>query len=261
MTPVLMYHEIAPRSATSSRLAVTPDAFAAQLEFLAAHDFSTVTASAFAAAQAAGLPRPARTVVLTFDDGYADFHHQALPLLRKHGFTATVFVTTGWLADAGKHRAGRPPGSMLSWSQLAEMAAAGIEIGAHSHQHFQLDQIGTDRLRAELTVSKSLLEDGLGQAVPGLAYPFGYSGAPVRRAARRAGYDYAFSVANLMASAGQDRFALPRLTVKASTGLDAFGRAAHGRDLGQLYRADQLLTKGYALVRRSRALAASVRGR
>jgi peptidoglycan/xylan/chitin deacetylase (PgdA/CDA1 family) len=255
-----MYHEIAARSATASRLAVPPEAFEAQLEFLATNDFTTVTASALAAALATGVPLPERTVVITFDDGFADFHQRALPLLNRYGFTATVYVTTGWIEDAGKHSAGRRPGPMLSWSQVAEAAAAGIEIGAHSHQHPQLDQLGADRLRTELTVSKSLLEDGLGRAVPGLAYPFGYSNSPVRRAATQAGYGYACAVANLMATAGQDPFALPRLTVKASTGLAAFGRAVHGQDIRRMYRAEHVLTKGYALVRRSRAILAGVPG-
>jgi peptidoglycan/xylan/chitin deacetylase (PgdA/CDA1 family) len=254
MPPVLMYHEIAARPETASRLAVPPEAFAAQLEFLATNGFTTVTASRLAAALATGAPLPERTVVLTFDDGFADFHHRALPLLCRYGFTATVFVTTGWVADAGQHSAGRRPGPMLSWSQIAEAAAAGIEIGAHSHQHPQLDQLRTGRLQTELTVSKSLLEDGLGMAVPGLAYPFGYSSMAVRRAVRQAGYAYACAVANQVTTAGQDQFALSRLTVKASTGPGAFSRAVRGQDIHRMYRRDRLLTKGYALIRRSRAI-------
>jgi hypothetical protein len=74
----------------------------------------------------------------------------------------------------------------------------------------------------------------------------------------RAGYGYAFAVANLIAESGQDRFALPRLTVKDSTGLDAFSRAVRGHDIHRMYRADHLLTKGYALVRRSRAIVAGI---
>jgi peptidoglycan/xylan/chitin deacetylase (PgdA/CDA1 family) len=259
MLPVLMYHEIAARPETASRLAVPPEAFEAQLEYLATNGFTTLTASAFAVAVATGAPLPERTVVLTFDDGFADFHERALPLLSRYGFTATVFVTTGWMADAGKHSAGRRPGPMLSWSQIAEAAAAGIEIGAHSHQHPQLDQLAKDRLRIELTLSKSLLEDRLGMAVPGLAYPFGYSSSPVRRMVTQAGYAYACAVANLMANAGHDQFALPRLTVKAATGLGAFSRAVQGRDIQRMYRADHLLTKGYAVVRRSRATITGIR--
>jgi len=254
-----MYHEISARPDTTfNRLAVTPQAFAAQLEYLVKHGFTTFTASAIAAALATGAPLPERAVVLTFDDGFADFHERALPLLRQYGCTATLFVTTGWIADVGQHAAGRRPGRMLAWSQIIEAAADGIEIGAHSHAHPQLDQLGRKRLRAELTVSKRLLEDALGTSVPGLAYPFGYSSVAVRRVAIEAGYAYACAAGNAMASPQRDLFALPRLTVKASTGEGAFCHAASGQSLSKVYRADRMLTKGWAVVRRTRAIVTGV---
>ena len=80
--PILMYHEIAPPSETSSRLAVSPDAFSSQLAHLHDEGYQTVTAVELANALvhgAGGLPD--RPVVLTFDDGYADFHSKAMPLL------------------------------------------------------------------------------------------------------------------------------------------------------------------------------------
>src|SRR5215475_6267487 len=143
MVPILVYHEIStPPDTVFGRLAVTPQAFETQLEYLIKDGFTTFTASALAAALATGAALPERAVVLTFDDGFANFHECALPLLRQHGCTATLFVTTGWIADVGRCAAGRRPGRMLTWSQIAEAAADGIEIGAHSHTHPQLDQLG-----------------------------------------------------------------------------------------------------------------------
>ncbi len=96
--PVLMYHEIADATATSSGLAVDPEAFAGQLAYLRDAGFTTVTAGALAKVLADGAGAlPERPVVLTFDDGYSDFHSRALPLLKQHGHTATVFQTTGWV--------------------------------------------------------------------------------------------------------------------------------------------------------------------
>jgi peptidoglycan/xylan/chitin deacetylase (PgdA/CDA1 family) len=254
MVPILMYHDIAERTAAGTRLCVPPRDFAAQLGYLADNGFSTVTAGALAA----GAAVKERTVVLTFDDGFADFHAHALPVLNRYGFTATVFVTTGWIADAGRYSAGQRPGTMLSWSQVAEAAAAGIEIGAHSHGHPQLDQLGKDRLQSELTISKGLLEDALGAQVPGLAYPFGYSSSRVRRVAAEAGYSYACAVGNVLPHPEADGFALGRLTVRAGLDLDTFGRAVHGRGISRIYRTDRALTKGYAILRRGRAIMAGV---
>jgi peptidoglycan/xylan/chitin deacetylase (PgdA/CDA1 family) len=254
--PVLMYHEIATTTETASKLAVSPDAFAAQLRYLHGHGFTTLTAAAAAAALAGGNHRlPARSIVLTFDDGFADFHREALPALLRYGFTATLFVTTGWIQDAGRFSAGRRPGRMLTWSQIAEIASAGVEIGAHSHRHPELDQLSGQRLRTELRQSRAQLEDRLGRQAPGMAYPFGYSNPRVRQAVREAGHQYAYAVGNVIARTGADPFALPRLTVRRSTSPAAFADIAHGRNLWPLFRKDRVLTKGWAVVRRTRSMA------
>ena len=258
VAPVLMYHEIAGRAQTGSRLAVPPGAFAAQLAHLHAAGFTTLTASALAAAVSGGGVLPERPVVLTFDDGFADFHREVLPLLDRYGFTATVFVTTGWIQDAGPRSAGRRPGRMLSWGQIAEAAGAGVEIGAHSHRHPALDQLAGAELRRELRDSKALLEDRLGGPVPGLAYPFGYSSARVRGAVRAAGHQYACAVGNTIAGPGWDPFAVPRLTVRRSTGLRSFDQIVHARRLPVIFMKDRSLTRGWAVVRRTRAMLAGV---
>lgn len=258
MVPILMYHEISGHPDIAGKLAVPPRTLAGQLEYLASHGFTTCTVSALAAALATGTPLPERAVVLTFDDGFADFHECALPLLHRYGCAATLFVTTGWIADAGQRATGRRPGRMLAWSQIIEAAASGIEIGAHSHCHPQLDQLGRSRLWAELTVSKGLLEDALGTPVPGLAYPFGYSSARVRRAAIGADYAYACAVGNVLAGPRHDPFALPRLTVRATTGESAFGLAVRGQGISKIYRTDHVLTRGWAVVRRTRAIVTGV---
>jgi len=254
--PILMYHEVAGPEDTASPLAVPPASFADQIAALAGNGFTAVTAATLAAAWAGQASLPHRPVVITFDDGFADFHQAALPVLAEHGFTATVFVTTGWIEDARTAApAARPrPARMLSWQQILESAGAGIEIAAHSHTHPQLDQLPPAGLAGELSISKHQLEDRLGVPVPGMAYPFGYSGAGVRRAVRAAGYRYACAVANGIASPHSDRLALPRLTVRRSTRPGTFARVVHGQQVPLIYARDRSLTKGYAVVRRTRAV-------
>jgi peptidoglycan/xylan/chitin deacetylase (PgdA/CDA1 family) len=248
--PTLMYHSIGG----SDRLAVRPDVFAENLAYLREHRFTPISLTVLArwvderARGRAEIRLPDRPVLITFDDGYGDAHEHALPILSRYGFPAAVFVTTGWLRGPGTRAVNRPPGRMLTWTQVRELAEHGIEIGAHSHSHAQLDQLSDADLRDELSRSRGLLEDRLGRSVTTMAYPYGYSSARVRRAVRAAGYAAACAVANRTVDVDADILALPRLTVRASTSRAAFARALDGRG----FLADRALTKGYALVRRSR---------
>jgi peptidoglycan/xylan/chitin deacetylase (PgdA/CDA1 family) len=249
--PVLMYHEITTSPFGSARLAVSPASFAAQITYLRDNGFSSITAGQVASALAQGERLPDRSVVLTFDDGFADFHDTALPILQRYGLTATLYVTTGWIRGA-KFAADSAPGPMLSWSQLSEVAAAGIEIGAHSHRHRELDQLDDDALYGELATSKEILEDGLATGVPGLAYPFGYSSARVRRLAQKVGYSHAYAVGNRGIGPEPDLYALPRLTVSRATRLRSYRQVAECRNLPVIFLKDRALTKGWAAVRRAR---------
>jgi len=241
-----MYHEIADTTQTPSSLAVSPGVFADQLAYLSDAGFNTISAGDLAAILADGTGSlPERPIVLTFDDGYADFHAQALPLLKQHGFTATLFMTTGSIGEEGERR-------MLNWRELAEVEQAGIEIGAHTCRHPKLDQLPEKLVREELSVSKSLLEEHLGLEVPGLAYPFGYSNAMVRQVARELGYTYAYAVGNAVTTSTAGKFTFPRLTVRRATSMDEFRKMANGQDT-MTVRRDRLLTKGFSVVRRVRS--------
>jgi peptidoglycan/xylan/chitin deacetylase (PgdA/CDA1 family) len=252
--PVLMYHEIADAAATTSRLAVSPDAFADHVAYLHDEGFTTLTAGALSAILADGVGKlPERPVVLTFDDGYGDFYTQALPVIKERGYTATLFQTTGWIGKEGE------PKRILNWHELAEIEQAGIEIGAHTCKHPQLDQLPEHLMREELYVSKSELEENLGLKVPGLAYPFGYSNAKVRQVAREIGYDYAYAVNNALTTSAADKFALPRLTIQRATTMDDFRKMVHGQDT-MLLRRDRVLTAGFTVVRRSKSALRVLRG-
>lgn len=250
--PVLMYHEINEPAEAWSHLAVSPAAFKAQLAFLEGAGYTALTAGAFAELVSKGERARPRTVVITFDDGFEDFHKYAVPALVEHGFTGTVFVTTGWIQDAGMDAAANRPGHMLSWSQIAEVVDAGMEVGAHSVRHPQLDQIPAPTLREELYSSKAELEDRLGVPVPGLAYPFGYSSLAVREMARAVNYGYGYAVRNAIANEASELFRLPRLTIHNSTDLAEFRRLIDGQ-LSLTVVRDRALTAGWSAVRRSRA--------
>ncbi|WP_181871435.1 polysaccharide deacetylase family protein [Sphaerisporangium album] len=253
--PILMYHSVTDRPNSATRpLAVRTSVFEAQMTYLKDRGFTPLTLADLVASQygTGGAPAPERPVVVTFDDGYADFHVHALPVLERLGFTATVFLTSGWVDDAGPDAAGKPLDRMLSWSQAREAASCGVEIAGHSHSHPQLDQLPDAVLRQELRRNKGLLEDKVGRLVATMAYPYGYSSARVRREVRKAGYWAACAVANTLAGDSDDVMALPRLTVGRSTTMDRFRRAVEGRGVPIIYMKEHALTKGFAVVRRTR---------
>jgi peptidoglycan/xylan/chitin deacetylase (PgdA/CDA1 family) len=224
--PLLMYHSIATNAAPRFRkFVVRPDMFAAHMDYLAAERYSTLTAADLARYRLSGQPLPSRAVVLTFDDAYADFADEALPVLREHGFRATMYVPTGYVGTTARwlRSCGEADRTMLSWQALRDVVTEEIEVAAHSHSHPQLDRIPHPAVEDEVRRSKALLEDRLGKPVHGFAYPFGYWNRRVRAAVAAAGFRYACAVDEYTSAPCDSLMALPRLTVGG--GLDVGGLA------------------------------------
>ncbi|WP_328428758.1 polysaccharide deacetylase family protein [Streptomyces sp. NBC_00443] len=249
--PILMYHAVStsPNDATRD-LSVAPEAFAEQMALIGDLGLTPVRTADLAARWRSGKPLPERPVLITFDDGYEGVHRHALPVLAKYGFAATVFVSTGWLK--GPHDMGGGLDTMLDWDQVRELAGADVEIGGHSHTHPQLDQLPDDHLRSELILCKEIISDRLGTVPASFAYPYGYSSRRVREAVRETGYAQALAVNNGLAQRRQGPYALTRLTVRRTTGIEEFGRMVEGRAIARTFARDRALTKGYAVVRRAR---------
>lgn len=250
--PILMYHSVArvPSAATHG-LSVSPDDFERQMEVLGEQGFTPLTAAQLAAHwRSRGRTLPERPVLITFDDGYEGVHRYALPVLAKHGFASTLFVSTGWLR--GEYDTGGALDRMLDWDQVRELAAAGAEIGGHSHTHPQLDQLSDDALRFELRRCRDIVADELGTRPASFAYPYGYSSRRVRERVRETGFRQALAVGNGLARRAQGPYALRRVTVRRTTGADEFERLVTGRAIGRNFAADRALTKGYAVIRRAR---------
>jgi peptidoglycan/xylan/chitin deacetylase (PgdA/CDA1 family) len=226
--PVLLYHSVAdsvdPRFA---EWAVTPAQFAAHMDLLRSEGYRTVTVRELAlGARAAAADR---TVVITFDDGFEDFYTAAWPHLERNGLTATVFITSGnvgstatWLGRQGE--GDRP---LMSWAQIAEISAAGIECGAHGHTHVQLDTVPPSRARQEIERSRDALAAATGP-VSSFAYPHGYHTRRVRRAVRRAGFARACAVGDGLAAASGDPYAIARVIVRRATSVDDLARILDG---------------------------------
>ncbi|QEU95386.1 polysaccharide deacetylase family protein [Streptomyces kanamyceticus] len=250
--PILMYHSVAPvPNEATHDLSVSPAAFARQMEVLGERGFTPLTTDQLAAAwRSAGGVLPERPVLITFDDGYEGVHRYALPVLAKHGFACTLFVATGWLR--GKYDTGGGLDRMLDWDQVREIAATGAEIGGHSHTHPELDQLSDDGLRFELRSCRDIITDELGTRPRSLAFPYGYSSRRVRERVRETGYAQSLAVGNSLARRAQGPYALRRVTVRRTTETEEFERLVEGRAIHRNFARDHALTKGYAVVRRTR---------
>lgn len=211
-----MYHSIATDAHPQfRRWTVTPQAFAAHMAYLAAHGYAPITVTHYVQAVSGGQSLPPSVVVLTFDDGFADFAASALPVLQRHGFSATLYIATAYVGQTSRwlRREGEACRPMLHWSQIVELHASGIECGGHTHTHQELDTLPAASAWQELTTCKHLLEDCIGEQVLSFAYPYGYYDRATRRMVQEAGYTSACAVRYATSSAQDDRFALSRLIV------------------------------------------------
>jgi peptidoglycan/xylan/chitin deacetylase (PgdA/CDA1 family) len=261
--PILMYHSIS-RSVNSKfkQFTVSPALFAEHMAYLFRHQYTPITVTQLINARLKEQRTlPERTVVLTFDDGFADFYTEALPVLKRYGFVATLYVTTAFVNATSRwlQQEGEAERLMLTWEQLAEVNAHGIECGAHSHSHAKLDMLFAARAKDEIVQSKRMLEDCLGRAVVSFAYPFGYQTALLRQLVRDAGYTSACAVKHAISSEGDDPFALARLMVGADTHVSAFATLLTGRcssPAAMVYKMyARTRTPIWQLVRRSSVLA------
>jgi len=171
---ILTYHSL---DDSNSIVSVSPRDFANQMAELAEMGIRGISLrDAVSYRQACG-SWPEGCVVLTFDDGYANFYEGAMPVFMRHKFTATVFVVTSHVGGWNDWST-PPPGlgrrQLLSWGQLGELAAAGIEIGAHTRTHPDLRSLSDSQVEDEIAGSCAELGARLGQPVESFAYPFGY---------------------------------------------------------------------------------------
>jgi len=112
---------------------------------------------------------PNNFVVLTFDDGYLDFYTNALPVLRKYDFTATVFLPTVFI---GNRKPGLVGKKHLDWNHVWELQQQGIDFGSHTIHHRQLWKIKDTELKFELKESKEIIEQKIGKTVEAFSYPY-----------------------------------------------------------------------------------------
>lgn len=209
--PILMYHHIQdpPPGADQleTDLTVSAGHFEEQLAHLEKLGCNTVTLEQIHAFFTEKRPLPAKPVCLTFDDGYLDNYTVAFPALKRHGMVGTFFITTAVVGD-GHH---------VTWENLRDMHAEGMEIGSHTVHHFELPGLSDWKLREELVDSRTKLNAEVG-GVAFLCYPSGRKSEKVIAEARKAGYSGAVTTEHGTVERMGEGFLMPRLRVHGSWG-------------------------------------------
>jgi peptidoglycan/xylan/chitin deacetylase (PgdA/CDA1 family) len=263
--PILVYHSIGEDCAPAyRRWLVKPRELDRQLRTLSEHGYRPMTVGTLALLRRSGQPVPPRPCIITFDDGLRDFAKGAMPVLAARGFPATLYVVSGlvgataqWLADLGE---GERP--MLDWRALRDLHGAGIEIGAHTVRHPELDTLPRARAAQEIEDSKRTLEDGLGAPVVSFAYPHGYASRTTRRIVEEAGYLAACRVRHALSDETENLFALSRIIVTSEETPEKLIALIEGQTLPVAPPPDRLIALGWRAARRMRAFHRSVyRGR
>lgn len=192
-----------------------------------------------------GVSRPAVTV--TFDDGFSDNHDRALPALLARGLCAQFFLTVGFIQHdppvvrrLGSYAGGAGAVEPLSWTQIRELAAAGMRIGSHTWGHPNLATLSDAAANDELRRSKQVLEDHLEAKVEDLAYPFGkprrHVTPRITELAREIGYRQAVAVLYRGVRTSDSRLLIPRFFVTNDTPAELEAKVMGRRDLQGLWQ-------------------------
>lgn len=236
--PVLMYHHVSP---PAGLVTCSPEHFRAQMAWLARQGWHSLSTEAFAAGLVGG-KWPAKSVLITFDDGYLDNWVHAYPVLREFGLRATIFLITGWIGNGRPrphvgqadvpalldHRqakaaadAGRYDEAFLRWSEVEAMRSSGcFDFHSHTHTHTRWDRRIADQgerdaaLAADLAASRATLAEKLGLATPHLCWPQGYFDAAYQRVAQAAGFTHLYTTEHDVVRADTDLLRIPRLVAK-----------------------------------------------
>jgi peptidoglycan/xylan/chitin deacetylase (PgdA/CDA1 family) len=169
---VFLYHRV---GVGDREIDIPRERFEAQLSILVERDHVSTLESSVTDGVQGG-------VVITFDDGYRDFHDHVLPLLSRYRLPATLYLATGPVEGDRP----RTDGDALTWSQLQEAVATGlVTVGAHTHSHAELSGATEDQANQEMRRSKGLIEDRLGISCRHFAFPFAVASPGALRAARR----------------------------------------------------------------------------
>lgn len=223
--PILMYHQIdepPPRGTPLRGLVVSPSAFSRQMGLLRLFGYRGMSMRELEPYLSGA--KQGKVVGITFDDGYQNNLNNALPVLKRNGFTATCYGVSGMLGgcnswDRNTGIAEKPLMTIENWRAWL---AAGMDVGSHTRTHADLTMLQPEEALQEISESKRELEEALTCEVRHFCYPYGRFSAAHCRMVQQSGYATATTTQRGRVQTADDAFALRRVLVARATTLFHF---------------------------------------
>ncbi|MGL4667931.1 MAG: polysaccharide deacetylase family protein, partial [Saezia sp.] len=214
---IFMYHQVGKFAPMQTHRAsyCDVDTFRSHMQALKWLGVKVLSMTELVAALSGQTPMPKRAAVLTFDDGCANFLEYGLPILEEFGYPSIVYAVSdlvgtnaAWLA-ADNH----PTPALMTYAQLREIKARGVEVASHAKSHTRLAPLSSLQQLDELVSSKARLQDELGAEVMHVCYPYGSYNQHTLDAAKQAGYLTGMTCVRGAATPEFDLLELPRKAI------------------------------------------------
>ncbi len=217
--PVIFYHSV---SDINSRLSVSERNFTQQIRYLYKQGYKTISPlnikKAFLDSR--------KKIIIMFDDGFRDNLENALPILEKYGFTATVFITTKYLGQESVYCSNPidKKRKMLNKDDILELRNHGWTIANHFHSHRNLIDLNKEEIIGEFLQAKKILQNIIGHnnSLDIVSYPRNKFNQETINILKNLGLKMAFGGETKHLTEKSDSYSLPRIEIDRDTDMTRF---------------------------------------
>lgn len=230
--PILMYHSISDVKENSHpyyHVNTSPAVFESHIKYLHDNNYSVINLHDLG--KSFDTNSQNKHVVITFDDGFLDFYISAYPILRKFGFTATVFLPTAFIQN---NRTSFKDNPCMTWDEVRQLSAEGIIFGSHTVTHHQLTTLTNTDIDHELLFSKEIIQDKLGTTINTFSYPYKFPDENRRfkiilqDLLIKCGYKYGVSTRIGTSSIKDDMYFMKRIPINSGDDIPLFRAKLEG---------------------------------
>jgi peptidoglycan/xylan/chitin deacetylase (PgdA/CDA1 family) len=221
--PILTYHSL---DSSGSVISMLPEKFRRQMQNLSDASFHVLKLQDLVSRIRENRELPAKSVAITFDDGFRSVYDVALPVLKDHGYPATVFLVTSFCGKDNRWN-GQPDSipsfDLLTWNQISKMREEQIEFGVHTSSHPDLTKLSGSQISEEIVGARQILEGHTGERELPFAYPYGKE-SDAARVLVESNFYAACSAEMDFATSHSDIYFLPRIDMYYFSNNDLFSR-------------------------------------